>query len=147
MGAGWFGGGRGGCGVVTTGREKEKADLYSISVLIGVVWLRAYIHNCITYKPFLLWYVLVIPPLSFLGTYFFFKKKSESISTFPPLPPPGPPAPKINKKERAFLTFCGSPVSCLFSLMPCFCLSRFTLLLLFTFILFTFTLSSLLEGT
>lgn len=64
--------GRGGCGVVTTGREKEKADLYSISVLIGVVWLRAYIHNCITYKPFLLWYVLVIPPLSFLGTYFFF---------------------------------------------------------------------------
>lgn len=36
--------GAGGCGVVTTGREKEKAVLYSISVLIGVVWLRAYIH-------------------------------------------------------------------------------------------------------
>lgn len=87
---------------MTTGREKEKADLYSISVLIGVVWLRAYIHNCITYKPFLLWYVLVIPPLSFLGTYFFLKKKSELISTFPPLPPPGPPAPKKKKKRKGF---------------------------------------------
>lgn len=97
------------------------------------------IHNCIiTNKPFLLLYLLVIPPLSFLGIYFFFVP-SESIRQgvihFTITAPRGRRRYKI-KKRKGF-----SDVVWLtrFMFNALLCLSRFTFAFTFYFIFHLYT--------